>query len=1341
MRIVIDLQGAQAASRNRGIGGYSLSLALALAKNRGEHEILLALNAGFPETIEPIRATFDKLLPQENIRVLQTPTHLAAQIAGNAKRRKAAELIREAFLYALRPDFVLTLSLFEGLSDDAVTSVGACGNLPTAVVLYDLIPLIHRALYLDNAPICAAWYMEKLDHLRRADLLLSISASSGREAENHLGFPSGKIVNISGDCGAAFRPQVVTAECRRQLQADHGIERPFVMYTGGMDHRKNIEGLIQAYSALPPELRAAHQLVVVCAASTEELRRLESLALQQGLAQGDFIMTGFVPEPKLVTLYNACKLFVFPSWHEGLGLPVLEAMRCGKAVLAGNNSSLPEVVGRDDALFDAGDPADIAAKMAAVLQDETKRQSLEAHSLLYAQRFSWEASARRALAALVSIHARSWARPPGSAHALPQPDDSSAGQGFEPASVQDGENTTEAKSIAVNGTPTSRRPRLAYLSPLPPEASGISDYSAELLPVLSEWYEIEVVVAQAKVTHPWILEHCPIRSVEWFCAHAGEFERVLYHFGNSSFHRHLFALLEQIPGVIALHDFFLSGIQADRATLPDTPHAWTQALYESHGYLAVLEHYLEKNVSEVIWRYPANLPVLQSALGVIVHSEHARRLAGQWYGDQAGRDWSVVPHLREAPSGADRDRDLARHSLGLAPEDFLVCSFGFLGTTKLNERLLDAWRASPLAGDKRAYLVFVGDQRNEYGRRIERKIRMSGLGKQVSVTGRVDQTVFRRYLAAADVGVQLRSRSRGETSGTVLDCLNYGLATIVNAHGSQADLDPGSVWMLPDAFENRELSRALLTMRDDPERRRALGEAGRAVVASRHDPRQCAKKYAEAIERVYAPAQGGAPGLVPELLGALAGTEALAPWPALLAMNFPPAPRARQLLVDVSELVVRDAKSGIQRVTRAVLREWLLNPAPNGWRVEAVYATPQSAGYFYARRFTCRFLGVPDDWAEDAPAEAWVGDVFLGLDLQPQVIPAQAEHLEKWRNQGVRVCFVVYDLLPVLHPQFFVAGAKEAHQSWLTTVCRFDAVFCISQSVTDELERWRAEFGPVRMRPLGMEWFHLGSDIVASVPSQSLPPGAETVLDQMSARKSFLMVGTLEPRKGHAEVLGAFERLWAEGHDLPLVIVGRQGWMVEALVRRLVLHPEKNWRLFWLADVSDEYLERLYAAATCLIAASYAEGFGLPLIEAAQHGLPVIARDIPVFREVAGDHACYFSDDLAATLTQWLLLHEAGQHPRTEAMLWRSWRESAARLWQLATTSAPVPAQDGRMARELPLADASTLPPSPAPGWMSLPLRRAAGLMIQSPWLLDRCIWLLGYFPGLRERIRRIMSR
>ena len=108
--------------------------------------------------------------------------------------------------------------------------------------------------------------------------------------------------------------------------------------------------------------------------------------------------------------------------------------------------------------------------------------------------------------------------------------------------------------------------------------------------------------------------------------------------------------------------------------------------------------------------------------------------------------------------------------------------------------------------------------------------------------------------------------------------------------------------------------------------------------------------------------------------------------------------------------------------------------------------------------------------------------------------------------------------------------------------------------------------------------------------------------------------------------------------------------------------------LFWLEGISDEYLEKVYAASTCLIAASYGEGFGLPLIEAAQRKLPIIARDIPVFREVAGEHAYYFDSrdpqGLAHAIEQWLRLYEKGTYPKSDNMPWLTWKESAADLFK-----------------------------------------------------------------------------
>jgi glycosyltransferase involved in cell wall biosynthesis len=141
------------------------------------------------------------------------------------------------------------------------------------------------------------------------------------------------------------------------------------------------------------------------------------------------------------------------------------------------------------------------------------------------------------------------------------------------------------------------------------------------------------------------------------------------------------------------------------------------------------------------------------------------------------------------------------------------------------------------------------------------------------------------------------------------------------------------------------------------------------------------------------------------------------------------------------------------------------------------------------------------------------------------------------------------------------------------------------------------------------------------------------------------------------------------------VIVGGEGWKglpdaqrrtIPAIIGRLSNHPELGKRLHWLRGISDEYLDRVYAASACLLVPSEGEGFGLPLIEAARHGLPLIARDIPVFREVAQEHALYFSGNggaqLAAAVREWLQLKERGQVAGSAGMPWQTWAQNVAVL-------------------------------------------------------------------------------
>ena len=375
-----------------------------------------------------------------------------------------------------------------------------------------------------------------------------------------------------------------------------------------------------------------------------------------------------------------------------------------------------------------------------------------------------------------------------------------------------------------------------------------------------------------------------------------------------------------------------------------------------------------------------------------------------------------------------------------------------------------------------------------------------------------------------------------------------------------------------------------------------------------------------------------------------------------------------QFFYDVSELAQHDHQTGIQRVVRSILAQLLTYP-PEGYAIEPVLARRNEEGYYYARRFTQEFLGLTIDGvntATDAPIDPHAGDIFLRLELQPEVVLLQADYYAELRSLGVKVFFGVHDLLPIWMPHYFPEGTEENHTRWLGRLARADGVVCVSRSVADEVAQWLHLESPKRLRPLKLGWFHLGADLAGSVPSKGLPEDAPRMLAALAAHPSFLMVSTIEPRKGHLQTLAAFEQLWNSCVKVNLVVVGRHGWHMEAFVTRLKSHPELGLRLHWPENVSDEYLDQIYAASTCLLAPSEGEGFGLPLIEAARHELPIIARNLPVFREVAGNHAHYFSglepSALASAVENWLALNAKGQAPQSNHLPRKSWKESAAQL-------------------------------------------------------------------------------
>ena len=840
MKIVVDLQGAQNESRHRGIGRYALAFVKALIRNKGTHEIVVLLSDLFPESLAYAQDALGEQRAQCTIKIWSGigPTDLRKP--ENHWRKDVSELLREAFIANLQPDVLIISSLLDSPGDNTIVSVSKLAPVYTVAMLYDLIPLLYKSEYLVD-PTTQDWYYERLWQFKKADFWFAISESSRNDGIAQLGLPAPQVHNISAALGEDIVAVDLTVEQAAALKQKFAITRPFLLYSGAFDPRKNIDRLVMAYASLPLDLRQAHQLVLAGGLNAPQLVHVNQLIARAGLDASQVIVTQRITDHELCALYGLCKAHILPTYCEGFGFTALEAMACGAPAIGSNYSSVPEVIGLPEALFDPFSVESIANKITQVLSDEAYRATLVAHGRQQVQTFSWDHTARKALEALARL-----------------------------------------------------------------EQTGV--LGAKARPTAAE------------------------------------------------------ALVAEITARIA-------------------------------------------------------------------------------------------------------------------------------------------------------------------------------------------------------------------------------------------------------AFEQT------------PQRPAVELQETAALVA----------------------------GLLPR-----------------------PDPRPR-LFVDITELHASDSKSGIQRVVRSVIQHLLTETDP-AYKVELVYAA-KPLGYKTAAAFTRRMFGAARSVAaeatvvgasEDTYIHPQQSDIFLGLDLHFNIDQDHEHFFAKARQAGAQVYFVVYDLLPLLLKDTFTPELVEKYGNWLRVVSQQHGAVCISQAVAAELKTWVAHNHPSAAQNLKIDWFHLGADIENSLPSTGLPEDATQLLQQLAANPSFLAVGTLEPRKRHGQMLDAFEQLWAQNVAANLIIVGKPGWLTEALTTRLSTHPQLGRQLFWVQSASDECLEKIYAAAGCLIAASEAEGFGLPLIEAARHGLPIIARDIPVFREVAQDHALYFAGDegaaLAAAVQRWLALAKQQKAPDSRQIQRQTWAQSAQQL-------------------------------------------------------------------------------
>jgi glycosyltransferase involved in cell wall biosynthesis len=382
----------------------------------------------------------------------------------------------------------------------------------------------------------------------------------------------------------------------------------------------------------------------------------------------------------------------------------------------------------------------------------------------------------------------------------------------------------------------------------------------------------------------------------------------------------------------------------------------------------------------------------------------------------------------------------------------------------------------------------------------------------------------------------------------------------------------------------------------------------------------------------------------------------------LFAANFDSRTKSR-LLIDVTMTAKFDYRSGIQRVVKELTRSLVRAEFP---MPEIQLVRLENQKLLTANRFIEKNHEIPQmTLGQDIEIEVKQGDSILLLDSTWEKYADFIPFLQSIRSLGGRVGTVIYDLIPVQFPQYCVDNLPSVFKKWLKSACeQSDILCCISQDVADNLSAYRLDANIAPEKEIMISSFNLGCDL-SVIEHERTIRNEVTKLQKVNGHV-YCVIGTLEPRKGHAFILDAFDVLWQGGSENVLIFAGKQGWKVDDLVGRINSHPLINKNLYYFVNPSDAEINLIYEKSQALISASEAEGFGLPIVEAAIHGKPSLVSDIAVFREVGGIGAIYFDrnnvDSLVKCIKEIDQMSSKSLLQMAQSVKCTSWVESSIQL-------------------------------------------------------------------------------
>jgi glycosyltransferase involved in cell wall biosynthesis len=664
---------------------------------------------------------------------------LADRVITNAYGLRSAKV---SLFVELSPMTASVAPVMPFLADEACASVS---------VVYDFIPSHFPQAYL-RTPAAVLANRVRIEALRRYDVLLPISQATGDDCQRILG--QGVVVRVTG----------VADPLHAVTPATVGIEQPYMLVPTGGDARKNPAAAIAALAGFRDAAGTPLRAVVTGRLTGGHETALRRLARRLAFDDRAVELRGTVSSAELAGLYEHAEVVFVPSFAEGFSIPVVEAVLRDAPVVASNIAPHHELIGAGPWLADPEDVEAFAQAIAFALAHRTTVCEQQRTTL-------GDTSHPSSVSARIreALH----------------------------DALEDG--SRRSQSVKQPG----RRPRLALISPYPPQRSGVADYSAFTFSHVAKYADVEVYSAASPAASSPLPIH-PLSAEPYLDR---KFDAVVNVIGNSHFHFSILDLMGAYGGACIAHDNRM--VEAYRH---DRGDAWTAELLSRPGHPVRPDEVMEM-INDLDRLPSAGYGVIaREASPLIVHG---RALAKSIY-EETGTSPIVIPFVpynvpkTEAIEG--RTRSCAREKLGLSDDTLHIATFGIVDRrTKELDRIVAAlaWLRT---WHVRARLHVVGQAPLVERHAIWRLARSLGVGDDVVLYGHVSQETLEDFLVGADIAVQLRSSARLSLSGTLADCIAFGIPTVTTETIAQELDAPSYVATTPAVTSSLLVAEAILSL-------------------------------------------------------------------------------------------------------------------------------------------------------------------------------------------------------------------------------------------------------------------------------------------------------------------------------------------------------------------------------------------------------------------------------------------------------------------------------------------------------------------------------------------------